>query len=107
MSLKERYEAAFVLSAVGDALGYKNGKWEFCPSGITIHEEVEKLGGVRAIRVDKANWRVSDDTVLHLATAETLIQNGENKDKNKLYSALARGYQRSMGDMQGRAPGET
>ena len=107
MSLKERYEAAFVLSAVGDALGYKNGKWEFCPSGITIHEEVEKLGGARAIRVDKTNWRVSDDTVLHLATAETLIQNGENKDKNKLYSALARGYQRSMGDMQGRAPGET
>ena len=107
MSLKERYEAAFVLSAAGDALGYKNGKWEFCPSGITIHEEVQKLGGVRAIRIDKANWRVSDDTVLHLATAETLIQTVGYTDKKKLYSALARAYQTSMEDMRGRAPGET
>lgn len=107
MSLKERYEAALVLSAVGDALGYKNGKWEFCQSGITIHEELEKLGGLSEIRVDKANWRVSDDTVLHLATAEVLIQNGDCSDKNNLYSKMARGYQKSMEDMRGRAPGET
>ena len=107
MSLKERYEAALVLSAAGDALGYKNGKWEFCQSGITIHEELEKLGGLNEIRVDKTNWRVSDDTVLHLATAEVLIQNGDCNDKNNLYSKLARGYQKSMEDMRGRAPGET
>ena len=107
MSLEERYEAAMVLGAVGDALGYKNGKWEFCRSGITIHEEIDKLGGISGVHVTKANWRVSDDTVLHLATAEALIDMGKCDDKRKLYSNLARGYQKSMGDMQGRAPGET
>ena len=107
MSLEERYEAAMVLSGVGDALGYKNGKWEFCQSGITIHEEVDKLGGVSEIHVNKENWRVSDDTVLHLATAEALIEIGTFTERKKLYSTLARGYQKSMGDMRGRAPGET
>ena len=107
MSLEERYEAAMVLSGVGDALGYKNGKWEFCQSGILIHEEMEKLGGLSEIHVNKENWRVSDDTVLHLATAEALIGYGACADKKSLYSALARNYQKSMGDMRGRAPGET
>ena len=86
-----------VLSGVGDALGYKNGKWEFCQSGITIHEEVDKLGDVSEIHVNKENWRVSDHTVLHLATAEALIEIGTFTDRKKLYSTLARGYQKSMG----------
>ena len=107
MSLEERYEAAMVLSGVGDALGYKNGKWEFCQSGIYIHEELEQLGGLSEICVNREHWRVSDDTVLHLATAEALIEHGSCPEKKSLFSALARGYQRSMGDMRGRAPGET
>lgn len=107
MSIKDRYAAAMVLGGVGDALGYRNGKWEFCKSGITIHEELEKLGGIENIHVDKTKWRVSDDTILHLATAESLIQNGRNTDKKKLYRMLAAGFQKCMADMTGRAPGET
>ena len=46
MSLKDRYIGSMVLSGVGDALGYKNGEWEFCHSGELIHREVQAKGGV-------------------------------------------------------------
>ena len=59
------------LAAVGDALGYYNGIWEFTMSGIIIHKEMLEITnnkGVKAIKVDLA-WRYSDDTVMHIATA--------------------------------------
>jgi hypothetical protein len=30
-----------ILAAVGDAMGYKNGNWEFQKSGINIHKDVQ------------------------------------------------------------------
>ena len=53
LPLATRYEACMVLSGVGDALGYKNGKWEFCRSGRTIHDELASLGGVAKITVKR------------------------------------------------------
>ena len=47
----ERYVASMVLSGCGDALGYYNGRWEFCNSGPTIHQELEELGGLDNISV--------------------------------------------------------
>ena len=31
--LKDKYRASMLLSAAGDALGYKNQEWEYCKSG--------------------------------------------------------------------------
>ena len=101
------YKAAMVLGAVGDALGYRNGEWEFCYEGETIHNDLHELGGVRNIKVDKKDWRVSDDTVMHLATADALVEFQQGADKEKLYSLVAREYKECMNDMSGRAPGQT
>lgn len=106
-SLKDRYIACMVLSGVGDALGYKNGEWEFCHSGEIIHQEVKKRGGVGKLHAKLPGWMISDDTVLHLATAEGLMEFGRKTDLEKLYSIIAKRYQSGMKDMAGRAPGAT
>ncbi|KAJ7401192.1 Coiled-coil domain-containing protein 61 [Pitangus sulphuratus] len=100
----EAYEAAMVLSGVGDALGYRGGRWEYCTSGPQIHEELAELGGLAAITLEPPEWPVSDDTVLHLATAEGLATGLEGEP---LLQELARRYVAAMGDMEGRKPGPT
>ncbi|XP_017294505.1 protein ADP-ribosylarginine hydrolase-like [Kryptolebias marmoratus] len=100
----EHYKAAMVLSGTGDALGYKNGNWEFCRSGPTIQKELQALGGLKKIRVQLPDWPVSDDTVLHLATAEALAT---GKDGEDLLHEVAARYVEGMKDMVGRAPGAT
>ncbi|XP_046864047.1 protein ADP-ribosylarginine hydrolase-like [Xenia sp. Carnegie-2017] len=104
VQLSEKYEAVMVISGVGDALGYKNGLWEFCYSGTQIHEELEKLGGLD--KIDIKGWRVSDDTVLHIATAEAL--DSEWTTKEELLSIMATKYKKTCAeDMWERAPGQT
>ncbi|KAL3876719.1 hypothetical protein ACJMK2_034521 [Sinanodonta woodiana] len=94
-----------VLSGAGDALGYKNGEWEFCHSGRKIHDELEQMGGIENVKVELPHWMVSDDTVMHLATADALITWGQDMDKEKLYDKIAKNYKECMHDMTGRAPG--
>lgn len=105
-TLSKRFEASMVLAGVGDALGYKNGEWEFCRSGLRIHEDLEQLGGLDKIVVNPRGWMVSDDTVMHIATAEALISDWKG-DVEKLYSNIAQKYKDCMRDMAGRAPGLT
>ena len=81
-----------LLSAVGDALGYRNGDWEFCHSGPAIHSELLELGGLQ--NIDIKGWIVSDDTVLHLATAEALVSSW--KTREELFSKTASMYKESM-----------
>ncbi|GCC41778.1 hypothetical protein chiPu_0025732 [Chiloscyllium punctatum] len=104
--LLQRYVAAMVLSGVGDALGFRNESWEFCTSGQRIHKELQELGGLDGINV--SGWRVSDDTVMHLATAQALTaSSGSEENQQDLYSRLAVEYQQSMMDMTGRAAGKS
>ena len=86
MPTETQYKCIMVLtSAVGDALGLKNGDWEFCFSGPAIHDEVRKLGGIEKLNVK--GWLVSDDTVLHIAIAEALLSDWSTKDV--LYNNIA------------------
>ncbi|NXU52465.1 ARHL1 protein, partial [Turnix velox] len=93
-----------LLSGVGDALGYRGGQWEYCPSGEQIHAELAQLGGLGAITLAPPEWPLSDDTVLHLATAEGLATGLEGEP---LLQELARRYVGAMEDMEGRKPGPT
>ncbi|WAQ96012.1 ADPRH-like protein [Mya arenaria] len=103
--VSERYVAAMVLSAAGDALGYKNGEWEFCGDAMKIHKELEELGGVKNIKVKPKEWIVSDDTVMHMATARALLT--VYRDKGNIIQALAGEYKNCMSDMENRAAGLT
>ena len=93
-----------VLSGVGDALGYREGHWEFCPSGPQIHDELRAMGGLQAIHVDAKHWPISDDTVMHMATALGLIS---GKTGDALYCRIADLYQKCVADMPGRGAGRT
>ncbi|XP_041363295.1 protein ADP-ribosylarginine hydrolase-like isoform X1 [Gigantopelta aegis] len=105
--LSERYRAAMVLSGVGDALGYKNGSWEFCGSGKTIHDELRQLGGLQKLKVCLPDWRISDDTVMHLATGDALVTSSGEENMETLFAAIAQNYIACLKDMGGRAPGAT
>ncbi|XP_071106396.1 ADP-ribosylhydrolase ARH1-like isoform X1 [Haliotis cracherodii] len=107
VSMLERYKAAMVLAGVGDALGYKKGEWEFCHSGQLILKDLKKMGGLEKIKVNKRDWMVSDDTVMHLATGEALVSEAGRVNRVKTYHEMAHQYKVCMRDMAGRAPGAT
>ncbi|XP_067286497.1 ADP-ribosylarginine hydrolase isoform X1 [Pseudorasbora parva] len=98
----DQYRAAMLLSGAGDALGFRNQLWEYNQSGPAIHQELQELGGLKSISVRLPDWPVSDDTVLHLATAEALAT---GKEGEELLHEVALHYVEGMNDMEGRKPG--
>lgn len=79
---REKYDAIMLLHALGDTLGFKNGDWEFNyydRSKLEVLDYVNEmiyefidLGGVNGI--DLSDWKVSDDTFLHIAVAKTMLK---------------------------------
>lgn len=69
----EKFQAGMVLGAVGDALGYRKGSWEWCISGAQIQKELSALGGLGALTLDPDNWPLSDGAEMHIITAEALV----------------------------------
>jgi hypothetical protein len=97
-----------VLGGVGDAIGYRNGKWEFCFDGEKIHAAARELGGIDKLTVK--GLKVSDDSVMHMATAEaigTVFPHADTHDLSLFYQELATQYELCFEDMGGRAPGGT
>lgn len=113
-SNQEKFQACMLLSAVGDAIGYRRARWEFNSSAESIQRELVGLGGIQNLVVDQYNWIVSDDTVQHLATAEALISanaecvvNPFSDDFQRMCALIADHYVLSFDDMDDRAPGNT
>ena len=69
----EKFRAAMLLGAVGDALGYRNAFMENSASGPRVQEELQKVGGLDHLVLAPEKWPVSDNTIMHMATAEALV----------------------------------
>lgn len=111
----DNFRACMVLAAVGDAMGYKNGDWQFLTNGSIIHQQMMKMTdnkGPLALKINM-EWKYSDDTVMHMATAYALI-NKQDKSKSKkglaiqtIGRSMAVEYKKCWQRMPGRAPGKT
>jgi len=103
----ERFRAAMVLAAIGDTVGYLNGRLEFARDLHEVHWTVRVLGGLEKLSLKPLV--VSDDTVMHLATAKALstsLRAGfDCRWLTEACKSLACQYVDCMEDMQGRAPG--
>ena len=87
-NIKDKFECVFLLHAIGDTLGFKNGEWEFNYGKMNSFESVLEyifefidLGGINGI--DMKDWIVSDDTLYHISTGKTLVDH-DVYDKNKI-----------------------
>lgn len=82
--IKNKYQAVFLLHAVGDTIGFKNSDWEFNygrdASLETVLEfifEFIDLGGINGINLK--DWMVSDDTLYHIAIGKALLEYSQHK----------------------------
>jgi ADP-ribosylarginine hydrolase len=103
--------ASILIHALGDTIGFKNSQWEF---GIKdsiqlsvmykIHDFVH-IGGINY--VPGKNWRISDDTLLHMSIMQTFLK--EKKDINKFNDELVTNfidvYNNEFKDISIRRPG--
>ena len=83
--MPNNYYNIMILHALGDTIGFKNGDWEFNYHDAEklevldyvnemIYEFID-LGGINGIDISK--WKISDDTMFHIAVAKGLL----HKDK--------------------------
>lgn len=78
--IQNKFRATFILHALGDTIGYKNGEWEFnyynnladYRTTLDIVFDFISLGGITDI--DLKDWKVSDDTLFHIAICKALLK---------------------------------
>ncbi|XP_060089696.1 inactive ADP-ribosyltransferase ARH2 [Heteronotia binoei] len=69
----EKFKAGLLLAEVGDALGYRNFTRENNALGAKIKEELKEIGGLENLVLSSDKWPMSDNTIMHMATAEALV----------------------------------
>lgn len=62
-----------LLGAVGDALGHGHAFGEDSASGPKVQKEPGKVGGLDHLVLSPERWPVSDNTIMHMATAGALV----------------------------------
>ena len=86
---KDKCISIFLLHALGDTIGFKNGIWEFNYGNsnygdiritIEIISEFISLGGIS--HIDLKDWNISDDTLLNYEIAKFIL-NIKNKTYNE------------------------
>lgn len=107
--MQDKYNACVVLHAVGDTVGFRNGIWEFKYSGYEnsnekLYEFID-LGGVN--QIDLSGWNVSDDTIMHIKTAQSLIDdyNSINTLGNNMKKRFIEAYNQFTTEKIDRYPG--
>ncbi|XP_025118328.2 protein ADP-ribosylarginine hydrolase-like protein 1 isoform X2 [Bubalus bubalis] len=86
----EKFQAAMLLGAVGDALGFGHAARESSSLGTRVQEEMGKGGGLDHLVLSPETWPVSDNTIMHMSTAGALITDFWCLDD--LYREMVRRY---------------
>ncbi|XP_066476487.1 inactive ADP-ribosyltransferase ARH2 isoform X2 [Tiliqua scincoides] len=98
--MMDKFKAAFLLAGVGDALGYRNFTRENNALGAKIQEELKEIGGLENLVLSSDKWPVSDNTLMHMATAEALIT--DYWCLEDLYRELVKRYVDAIDKLPGR-----
>ncbi|XP_071599843.1 inactive ADP-ribosyltransferase ARH2 isoform X2 [Heliangelus exortis] len=98
----DKFKAALVLAGVGDALGYRNFSRENNALGAKIQQELKEIGGLENLVLSPDKWPVSDNTLMHMATAEAVIT--EYLSLEDLYRELVKRYVDAIDRLPGRRP---
>ncbi|XP_027446201.1 protein ADP-ribosylarginine hydrolase-like protein 1 isoform X2 [Zalophus californianus] len=86
----EKFKAAMLLGAVGDALGHRNAHKDSSASGRKVREGPQTSGGLDHLLLSPETWPVSDNTIMHLTTAGALTTDYWCLDD--LYREMVRRY---------------
>lgn len=68
----EKFKAAMLLGAVGDALGHRNAHKDSSALGRKVQEGPQTSGDLDHLLLSPETWPVSDNTIMHLTTAGAL-----------------------------------
>ncbi|KAF7252534.1 DCN1-like protein 2 [Varanus komodoensis] len=85
---------------VGDALGYRNFTRENNALGAKIQGELKEIGGLQNLVMSSDKWPTSDNTLMHMATADALIT--DYWCLEDLYRELVKRYVDAIDKLSGR-----